>query len=349
MSFGDTDVIGGRKVGLTLNDPPTRSESSDDDAPEAFSFGTSKKAAKGEEEAVRQFQAAEKLKRKEKNRTIDRKLKARAAETKSTGKSKAATSHWEKATKGKGAEFAADFSEEEDASEAEEGPSGRTALEDRMARAMKDAEEEDSDLDDLDEEEGSTFEGFAGEDVGMDAGIAEDDGDEEMSEEDEDGDELEDEDSDEEADEDEEMASGSEKDVEEEEEEDTYTKPSAQKHNYLPEHLFKSALSSARNTKITFADEEPAPSHARVPPPQKRRRAKRSEKDVVLGSRTIRTLPRSSDAISPAAAKGLPPPRRVNKFLKHSLNVKGDAKQSQIKGWTRRAGKESLHVSATTG
>lgn len=257
-------------------------ESSDDDAPEAFSFGTSKKAAKGEEEAVRQFQAAEKLKQKEKNRTIDRKLKARAAETKSTGKGKTAASHWEKATKGKGAEFAADFSEEEDASETEEGPSGRSALEDRMARAMRDAEEEDSDLDDLDEEEGSAFEGFAGEDVGMDAGIAEGDGDEEMSEEDEDEGELEDEDDEEEADEDEdedeEMASGSEED-----EEDAYTKPSAQKHNYLPDHLFKSALSSARNTKITFANEDPAPSHAHTSPPQKRRRAKRSEKDVVLG------------------------------------------------------------------
>ncbi|EIW56136.1 uncharacterized protein TRAVEDRAFT_104962, partial [Trametes versicolor FP-101664 SS1] len=307
-------------------------ESSDDDAPEAFSFGTSKKAAKGEEEAVRQFQAAEKLKQKEKNRTIDRKLKARAAETKSTGKGKAAASHWEKATKGKGAEFAADFSEEEDASETEEGPSGRSALEDRMARAMRDAEEEDSDLDDLDEEEGSAFEGFAGEDVGMDAGIAEGDGDEEMSEKDDDDDESEDEADEEEADEDEEMVSDSEED-----EEDAYTKPSVQKHNYLPDHLFKSALSSVRNTKITFANEEPAPSHARASPPQKRRRAKRSEKDVVLGSRTIRTLPRTSEAISPAAAKGLPPPRRVNKFLKHSLNVKGDAKQSQTKGWTRRA------------
>lgn len=264
-------------------------ESSDDDAPEAFSFGTSKKAAKGEEEAVRQFQAAEKLKQKEKNRTIDRKLKARAAETKSTGKGKSAASHWEKATKGKGAEFAADFSEEEDASETEEGPSGRSALEDRMARAMRDAEEEDSDLDDLDEEGGSAFEGFTGEDVGMDAGIAEDDGDEKMSEEDEDEDDEEeeaDEDEDEadeeeeeaDEDEDEEMASGSEED-----EEDVHTKPSAQKHNYLPDHLFKSALSSARNTKITFADEEPAPSPARASPPQKRRRAKRSEKDVVLG------------------------------------------------------------------
>lgn len=147
-----------------------------------------------------------------------------------------------------------------------------------MARAMRDAEEEDSDLDDLDEEEGSAFESFAGEDVGMDAGIAEGEDDEEMSEEDEDEDELEDEADEEEADEDEEMLSDSEED-----EEDAYTKPSGQKHNYLPDHLFKSALTSARNTKITFANEEPAPSRARASPPQKRRRAKRSEKDVVLG------------------------------------------------------------------
>lgn len=38
----------------------------------------------------------------------------------------------------------------------------------------------------------------------------------------------------------------------------------------------------------------------------------------------------------------------MNKFLKHSLNVKGDAKQSQTKGWTRRAGKELRFTLAPT-
>ncbi|KAH9896457.1 hypothetical protein C8Q73DRAFT_744524 [Cubamyces lactineus] len=323
--------------------------SSDDEAPEAFSFGSSRKAAKGEQEVVRQFHASQKLKQKEKNRAIDRKLKERAAEVKGKGKVKeVSASHWEKATRGKGS--AQQDSEDEEGSEAGEEDSGRNALEERMARAMREAEEEDSDIDD----EGSAFEGFSGEEAATEDQDLEDDEDEdgEMSEVEE-GEDSEEEDkedegeSDEEEDEDEKMA------YEDESEEDveppSSSKPSAKNRNYLPDHLFKSALSKAatQNTKIKFDEEGSAPSRTPASPPRKRRRAKRAEKDIVLGSRTIRTLPRPSNAISPAAAKGLPPPRRVEKFVKYSLNLKADLNKSKTKGWTRRAA--NLGVMKRTG
>ncbi|KAI0354126.1 hypothetical protein OH77DRAFT_1426540 [Trametes cingulata] len=319
------------------------SDSSDDEAPVAVSFGSSKKAAKGEENAVRQFQAAQKLKQKEKNRALDRKLKERAADAQGKGKARdAGVSHWEKATRGKGT--AEDESEDEDASGREHDDPGKSALEERMARAMREAEEEDSNELDEDDEEGSEFEGFA--DEGMDVeGMDEveigdgdeddEDNDEDMSDEEEAEEDYEE--NAEEYDEDEEMGSEDEEEDEEEEEHPPSSKRPAQKQNYLPDHLFKSALSSAaRNTKIKFTDEEYAPSRAPASPPRKRRRAKRPAKDTVLGSRTIRTLPKSNEVLTPAAAKAIPPPRRVNKFLKHSLNTKGDLAKSKTKGWTRR-------------
>ncbi|KAI0329332.1 hypothetical protein GY45DRAFT_1325101 [Cubamyces sp. BRFM 1775] len=321
--------------------------SSDDDAPEAFSFGTSKKAAKGEQEAVRQFHASQKLKQKEKNRAIDRKLKERATEGRGKGKAKEiGASHWEKATRGKGS--AQQDSEDEDGSGAGEEDSGRDALEERMARAMREAEEEDSDID----EEGSAFGGLSGEEAAMDDQDIEEE-DEEMieGEEGEDGedDEEDEEDFDEEEDEDEEMTSESEDEIEDDVEPTSSSRLSAKNRNYLPDHLFKSALSKAatQNTKIKFDEEESAPARAPASPPRKRRRAKRAEKDIVLGSRAIRTLPNASNAISPAAAKGLPPPRRVEKFVKYSLNLKADLNKSKTKGWTRRAA--NLGVMKRTG
>ncbi|OSC98893.1 hypothetical protein PYCCODRAFT_1374221 [Trametes coccinea BRFM310] len=313
------------------------SGSSDDEAPETFSFGTTKKAAKGEEDAVRQFHAAQKLKQKEKNRAMDRKLKERAADSKGKGKAKdVALSHWEKATKGKGA---ADRDTEGEGSDGGEDGAARSALEERMARAMREAEEEDSEL----EGEGSGSEELSAEDVDMDEaeGLDEDD-DEESGEE---GGELDEEDDEErfeeegEEDEDEDMSSAEDEDESEEERQPSSSKSLKQNRNYLPDHLFKSALSNptARNTKITFDDEDSVPSRNPTSPAHKRRRAKRSAKDIVLGSRTVRTLSKTTEAISPAAAKGLPPPRRVQKFIKHSLNLKGDLNKSKTKGWTRRA------------
>ncbi|KAI0643989.1 hypothetical protein C8Q79DRAFT_913814 [Trametes meyenii] len=315
--------------------PTSDSDSSDGEAPETFSFGSSKQAAKGQAEAVRQFQAAEKLKQKEKNRAIDRKLKARAAESKEKGKTKSTgASHWEKATNGKG--IAQTGLEDEEASGREDDEFGRTELEERMARAMREAAEEESDFDEL-SESGELPEDAAMEEVDGEAGELSDE--EPHGNNDEDEDELEVGEEDEE-DEDEEMASESEEDEHEDEEVES-SPPSVpnKKRNYLPDHLFKSALSNSarQSTKITFGDEVVGSSRAPVSPPPKRRHAKRPAKEIVIGSRTIRTLQKSTEAISPAAAKGLPPPRRVKKFLKDSLNLKGDPKRSKTKGWSRQA------------
>ncbi|RPD56503.1 hypothetical protein L226DRAFT_531358 [Lentinus tigrinus ALCF2SS1-7] len=298
----------------------TASESSDDEAPEAVSFGSSKKSAKGERDAVEQFNASEKLKRKEKNRAIDHALKERSATSKGMGKGKA---------RDLGKNVASSDEEDEEGSDeggGEGGPSRRD-LEARMARAMMEADEED------DEEDGSAFEGFSGEeDVEMEGG-------EDQSEDDDmvDGKEAFDEDEDEEETEqdvDDEMGAGSEEDEEEDEEVGFPTKlPTSSKRNYLPDHLFKSALSktSSKGSKIIF-DDTSRPS----PPPskqQKRKRTKSSPKDILLGSRTIRTLPKAN-AIP---VKGLSRPRRVEKFARSSINLKGDPLKSRTKGWTRKS------------
>ena len=61
-----------------------------------------------------------------------------------------------------------------------------------------------------------------------------------------------------------------------------------------------------------------------------------------LSSRTIRTLPKVNAVSSPVVAKGLTRPRRVEKFMRTSLNLKGDPLKSRTKGWTRKSGVCSL-------
>ncbi|KAI1792326.1 hypothetical protein LXA43DRAFT_1007632 [Ganoderma leucocontextum] len=282
-------------------------DSSDDEAPEAVSFGTSKKTAKGEQDAVKQHHAAQKQKRKEKNRAIDLALKDRSTNTKGKGKAVGVGSG--KQSK----EAEATMPDEEDSSvdDAEEGKSGgpsREELEERMARAMREAEGESGS-----EEDDEEFEGLE-DDVEMDGE------DEEMG------------------DEDEEMGSADEDeddDGEEEDQDGPLTKPSStsRKGDYLPDHLFKSALSHI-GKKIVFDDDAPLLS-PKDSPPRKRKRTKRTSKDILLGSRTIRTLSKPT-AVAPAAAKGLAPPRRVDKFVKTSLNLKGDAAKAKAKGWNRQ-------------
>ncbi|RDX49465.1 hypothetical protein OH76DRAFT_532811 [Lentinus brumalis] len=287
----------------------TAAESSDDEAPEAVSFGSSKKAAQGEREAVQQFHASEKQKRKEKNRAVDRALKGRSVK----GKGKAKDT----------ANEDGDSGSDEDAGEG--GPS-REDLEARMARAMMEADDED-----LEEEGGeSAFGGLSGEE---DVEMAEDevgmsDAEEESVDGDEDEGELEE-------DEDDEMDSGN---VEDEEEVDlTAKQPTSSKRNYLPDHLFKSALSSApsKSSKIVFDD-----SSRDSPPPsthRKRKRRQQSSKDVILGSRTIRTLPKANIITSSVVAKGLSRPRQAEKFTRDSLNLKGNLLKSRAKGWARKS------------
>ncbi|PIL24116.1 hypothetical protein GSI_13868 [Ganoderma sinense ZZ0214-1] len=309
-------------------------DSSDDEAPETVSFGTSKKAAKGEQDALQQHHTAQKQKQKEKNRALDQALKDRSANTK--GKSKALVAGSGKQSKE--AEATPSENEGSDGDEAEEGTHGgpsREELEERMARAMMEAEDESG------SEEGD--EGFAGsgEDVEMD-GEDEEMSDEEDGSEDEDEDEDEDEESLEEgqsdgdADEDGDEEMGSEDEDEDEDESVPSARPSnaSQKGDYLPDHLFKSAFSHA-GKKIVFDDDDPLPV-VDASPPRKRKRTKRASKDILLGSRTIRTLPKANAAASSVVAKGLAPPRRVDKFVRTSLNLKGDVAKAKSKGWNRQ-------------
>ncbi|KAI0697937.1 hypothetical protein C8T65DRAFT_742988 [Cerioporus squamosus] len=297
-------------------------ESSDDEAPESVSFVNSKKAAKGEREAVQQFHASEKQKRKEKNRVVDRTLKERS--TKGKGKARDAVD----ALSVPGRDASSE--EEEDAGSDEDGGPSRRDLEARMARAMMEAGEEDEE----DLEEASAFEGFSEEeDVEMEGG---EDGDgEDVS----DAEDEEDEENGEaEEDEDDEMASGSEEGDDGDDEVDLPAKQhSSSKRNYLPDHLFKSALSRApaKSSKIVFDDT----SRPSLPPSkqQKRKRRKQSSKDILLGSRTIRTLPKANAVTSSVVAKGLSRPRQAEKFRRDSLNLKGNPMKSKLKGWTRKS------------
>ncbi|PIL26997.1 hypothetical protein GSI_10136 [Ganoderma sinense ZZ0214-1] len=267
-------------------------DSSDDEAPETVSFGTSKKAAKGEQDALQQHHTAQKQKQKEKNRALDQALKDRSANTK--GKSKALVAGSGKQSKE--AEATPSENEGSDDDEAEEGTQdgpSREELKERMARAMMEAEDESGS-----EEGGQGFAG-SGDDVEMDGS---EDEDEELLEEgrsDGDGDEDEDGDGDEYEDEDEEMES---EDEAEDEDEGVPPKrpPSASRNgDYLPDHLFKSAFSHT-GKKIVFDDyDDPFPV-AEAPPPRKRRRTKRPSKDILLGcaytQRTV-TLAQLTDVL----------------------------------------------------
>ena len=251
-------------------------DSSDDEAPEAVSFGTSKKTAKGEQDALQQHHASQKQKKKEKNRAIDRALKDRSANAKGKGKAVGDRS-------GKVVKKAASPSDEEesgsdDAEEStQDGPS-RKDLEERMARAMMEAEGESGS-----EEDDEEFTGF-GDDVEMDGEDEEmsDDAEESGGEDDdEDEESLDEAQSDGDEDENEGMGSEDEDDDEEQEaEESTRPLSAPRKDDYLPDHLFEAALSHT-GKKIVF-DEDPLPS-PQASRPQKRQRTKRTSEDILLG------------------------------------------------------------------
>lgn len=254
---------------MTTRDSQRLSDSSGEEgeAPESVSFGSSKKAVKGDQHALRQHHVAAKQKQKEKNRAIDRALKHRAAKTKHTGPT------MKDAGKRRAENLRSD--EEEDSGDGEngegEGPT-RAQLEDRMARAMRDAEEESES-----EGESSAFEGFAEGDEEIADVFAGGSGDGNISvEEDETGDDMDDlgeqlsDDDDDEAEtEDEWVVSASE------------VNQDARSRNYLPDHLFKSALTTKR--KIIFGERENGPGACSHSPPRKRRRPNSASKDIILG------------------------------------------------------------------
>ncbi|KZT71093.1 hypothetical protein DAEQUDRAFT_810093 [Daedalea quercina L-15889] len=294
---------------------------SEDDAPEAFSFNSSKRAAKGADHALQRFQEEEKRKRKEANRERDRRLKERAK-----GK-EAAT------TKREGKQLVRESGEEgENEGEAEDGP--RDELEERMQRAMREAELE-SDEEDAEEEEeewGGIGDG-AGED---DASHGSDSQGGSDSEDEIDDDEDENAASDDTGDADETPSEAGSPEPDSEEPAPRKKAPSAP--TYLPDHLFKVAFSQSVSSSKRRLDveDEPADSSSR-PRKKQRKRAKRPGKDITVGSRTIRTLAPTSPAVPTTVPRAMMPPARVNKFLNRSLNLKGKPQPAKFKGWERRA------------
>jgi len=127
--------------------------------------------------------------------------------------------------------------------------------------------------------------------------------------------------------------------MDEDEEDETAPHPAnihrpGRKANYLADDLFTAAFSS-QNSKPP-----PKKSAEETRPQTVKKRQRKSiahPKDLLIGGRTIRTLPRPSDPRSQATARSVPS-ARARRFVNHSLAMKG--KQALVKakkkGWERR-------------
>ncbi|KAG6890527.1 hypothetical protein C0995_007729 [Termitomyces sp. Mi166 len=241
--------------------------SSEDDAPESVSLTQSKRNIQKSDDALQRVHAAEKVKRKLRNKEKDRKLKEQAENSKRRRKE-------------------------------ERNNDGDANLRARMERAMQEAAEELDDDGDLGED-GCDSDEVEDEFTGLDGDSDEDSG------------QTSDPNSE---DDDEEMDS--------EEQPSPKTNP-----NHLPDHLFTSAFASATTktaSKRKAKEDQPARSK-----PRKRVRSNGAPKDVLIGSRTIRTL--APGAIAGASTL---PSAKVKKFLDRSLGLKGSI--SKKRGWERR-------------
>ncbi|KAG2061571.1 hypothetical protein BDR06DRAFT_947046 [Suillus hirtellus] len=286
------------------------SASSDDDAPEAVSHSISKRNAKQEKKTLRDFEAEENARKKAQNRERDRKLKERAVVTR-LGKLSDNTMR-----KGK-RKVSRESNIESDGSSGQEDDIPKdNRLEMRMRRTMEDAATE---IDDGDDGNGDgELENL------MDRGSSESGRDEEMAEFNaESG-----------SDEDEEMASGSE-DESEDEDRPPLTKSSA-KGQYLEDTLFASAFAS--QSAHAMADTTATKSLQKVLPSRKRqRRPLARAKDILVGTRTIRTLPDSLGSKVRSTAHTIPS-QKIRKFIDKSLAIKGRLASAKAKarGWERR-------------
>ncbi|KAG5650530.1 hypothetical protein H0H81_011919 [Sphagnurus paluster] len=183
---------------------------------------------------------------------------------------------------------------------------GDGELEARMERAMQEAQAEDSDDKVGDEDEFKGIAGLSGE-SSAEGGSGNDD-DDEMSE-------------DEELTEDEDMDDDSDEGMDEEQP----TPRSKSNPNHLPDHLFASAF-AAKSAKAASKRK----STEDAPAPRKRKRTKTSPKDLIIGSRAIRTL---TSGLTPKGAATLPS-AKVRKFVDRNLAFKGG--NSKKRGWERR-------------
>lgn len=280
--------------------------SSDDDAPEAVSHSISKRNAKREKKTLRDFEAEENARKKAQNRERDRKLKERAVVTR--GKLSDNTMQ-----KGK-RKVPRESNVESDGSSGQEDDIPKNSrLEMRMRRAMEDAATETDDGDDGNGD--GELENL------MDRGSSESGIDEEMAEFNAES----------RSDEDEEMASGSEDD----EDRPPLTKSSA-KGQYLEDTLFASAFAS--QSAHAMADTTATKSLQKVQPSRKRqRRPLARAKDLLVGTRTIRTLPDSLGSKVRSTAHTIPS-QKIRKFIDQSLAIKGRLgfAKAKARGWERR-------------
>ncbi|KIK99224.1 hypothetical protein PAXRUDRAFT_132532 [Paxillus rubicundulus Ve08.2h10] len=304
--------------------------SSDDDAPEVVSQSTSKANLKRDQKALRDFEAEQKARKKAQNRERDQKLKDRARVTKAARRDATLI----------GKSF---FDEDphagcegEDGDESGDDDEGR-ALEARMLKAMMDAaEERDSGEEDEDEED--EFAGFGGmdmdDDTRSDSGSAsEEDHSDNVADEMWQGVSNLDSGVDPEAPTDDEEMDGDSEDNESTPPQKNI-RSSNRRMDYLADDLFLAAFSQKSKSST---DKKTTESSKLRTLKKRRRKTNARAKDLVIGGRTIRTLPRASDPRSQATALTIPP-SHARKFIDQSLAVKG--KQALLKakrrGWERR-------------
>ncbi|KAG1738176.1 hypothetical protein EDD22DRAFT_852099 [Suillus occidentalis] len=284
--------------------------SSDDDAPEAVSHSISKRNAKQEKKTLRDFEAEENARKKAHNRERDRKLKERAVVTR-LGKLS------DNAMQKRNREAQRESNVESDGSSGQEDEiSMVNTLEVRMRRAMEDAAAE---MDEGDDEIGDGELEHLTDGESGDSGI-----DEEMAD-----------DAESEPKEDEEMASDN-KDESEDEDRTPSTKSSA-KGRYLEDALFASAFAS-QSAHEAMAEITATKSLQKVQPSRKRqRRPLARAKDLLVGTRTIRTLPDSHKSKVNSTAHTIPS-QKIRKFINRSLATKGQLGSDKAKrrGWERR-------------
>lgn len=284
--------------------------SSDDDAPEAVSHSISKRNARREKKTLRDFEAEENARKKAQNRERDRKLKERAVVTRLGKLSDNAV------RKGKRKAPRESNVESDESSGREDEVLEDNTLEVRMRRAMEDAAAE---MDDGDNESGdgeleNLTDGGSGDSV-IDEEMAEFDGESGLEE-------------------DEETSSGSD-DESGDEDQPPLTKSLA-KGKYLEDTLFTSAFAS--QSVHAMADTTATKSLQKVQPSRKRqRRPLARAKDILVGTRTIRTLPDSLASKVHSTAHTIPS-QKIRKFINQSLAIKGRLASAKAKarGWERR-------------
>ncbi|KAG2077912.1 hypothetical protein BDR04DRAFT_1087584 [Suillus decipiens] len=313
--------------------------SSDDDAPEAVSHSVSKRNAKREKKTLRDFEAEENARKKAHNRERDRKLKERAVVTR-LGKlsDNAMRKGKRKAPRESNVESDGSSSEEDDILK-------DSTLEKRMRRAMEDAAAEMDDEDNEDDkgELENLTDGGSG-DSGIDEEMAEFDAESGLEEDDGMTDGSEDEEM-MDGGEDEEMTDGSEHESGDEDR-PPLTKSSA-KGQYLDDTLFASAFASQSAHAMT--DTTATKSLQKVQPSRKRqRRPLARAKDLLVGTRTIRTLPNSLGSKVHSTAHTIPS-QKIRKFINQSLAIKGRLASAKAKtrGWERRPGESWSNIAFT--